>query len=217
MRNKSYYYFGRNCIMNTGNVQGVYAGMVLFMVAMIYLIRNVGQFAIFLFVLVACFVFTIGLKAAVLEGDRSLNEKDIADIALNCVIAVFSIVGTTMAFISQRPLISRAFENTVGYKWISLFNGLSDIMNGVFQGTANQDYSIIATQLFDDNLDMNTLNSVASKFSGVSVNPNLVDIKPLQTVIKNKHSVSEATLTSLAAIVAFYISYLPVWKPWIRA
>ncbi len=211
--------------MNTGSVQGVYAGMVLFMVAIIYWIRNVGQFAIFLFVLVACFVFTIGLKAAVLEGDRSLNEKDIADIALNCVIAVFSIVGTTMAFISQRLLISRAFENTVGYKWISLFNGLSDIMNGnpekkivgVFQGTANQDYSIIATQLFDDNLDMNTLNSVASKFSGVSVNPNLVDIEPLQKVIKNKHSVSEATLTSLAAIVAFYISYLPVWKPWIRA
>ena len=180
----------------------------------IYVPESICTMVVFVFIIIACIAFTIGIKAIVLEGDRNLNEKDIGDIVFNGLIAVLSVVGTMMAFISQRPLIGRAFENTVGYKWIDMF-GLSDAINGVFQGNPGYNYNIIATQLFDDQMTSENLNNVASLFSGVTVLQN-AQIEPLQVLIKKKRIISEATLTSLAAIIAFYISYLPVWKPWIR-
>lgn len=211
--------------MNTSNVQGIFAGMVIFIVICIFglyvfLPSDYVSISVFVFVLVACIAFTIGLKAIVLENDRSLNEKDVGDIVLNASIAVLSIVGTMLAFISQRPLIGRAFENTVGYKWIEMFSGLTEVMNSVFQGSPGYDYNILATQLFDDQLTDNQktveqLNAVAAMFNGVTVNSG-ANLEQLQAVITKKRIISEATLTSLATIIAFYISYLPVWKPWIR-
>lgn len=205
--------------MNTQNVQGIFAGLTIFMVISIFMLyiyvpESIRTIVVFIFIIIACIAFTIGIKAIVIEDDRSLNEKDIGDIVLNGLLAVFSVVGTMMAFISQRPLIGRAFENTVGYKWIEMF-GLNDAINGVFTGNSGYNYNIIATQLFDDQMTSENLNSVASMFSGVSVVPN-AQTEPLQKLIAKKRIVSEATLISLATIIAFYISYLPVWKPWIR-
>ena len=212
--------------MNTGNIQGIFAGMVILMVVIIFgiclLIPNNYRMSVaFIAAFLGCIGFTIGLKSIVLEGDRNLNEKDVIDIIINGTISGLAVIGTMVLYISQRPLISRAFENTVGYKWISWFSGLSGVINNVFTGPQGQDYSIIATQLFDDQFtdspdnNKSLLKNVASMFSGVSVkeNPNIDDLKKL---ITKKHQVSEATLISLAAIIAFYISYLPVWKPWIR-
>ena len=198
--------------MNTGKVQGVFAGMVLFMIGCIFLmvLTRMNELLILAIIFGMCIAFTIGLKSLVLEDDRNINEKDVGDIALNATIAVLSIVGTTIAFILQRPLIGRAFENTVGYKWISW----DEAIDKVFVTTPGYDYSIIATQLFDDQMDV---DKVASMFSGITVKP-----KPdrntelLEKLVAKKHNISKATLISLAAVVAFYISYLPVWKPWIR-
>jgi hypothetical protein len=211
--------------MNTGNIQGIFAGMVIFMIAIIFgicllITDNKRIFLAFIAAFLGCIGFTIGLKSAVLEGDRNLNEKDVIDIIINGTISGLAVIGTMVLYISQRPLISRAFENTVGYKWISFF-GLSDTMNSVFTGPQGQDYSIIATQLFDDqftadnNNNISLLKNVASMFSGVELNKSANNDK-LKDLITKKHQVSEATLISLAAIIAFYISYLPVWKPWIR-
>lgn len=196
--------------MNTGKVQGVFAGMVLFMIGCIFLmvLTRMNELLILAIIFGACIAFTIGLKAMVLEDDRNINEKDVGDIALNATIAVLSIVGTTMAFILQRPLIGRAFENTVGYKWISW----DEAINNVFVTTPGYDYSIIATQLFDDQMDV---DKVASMFSGITVKPDR-NTELLEKLVAKKHNISKATLISLAAVVAFYISYLPVWKPWIR-
>ena len=97
----------------------------------------------------------------------------------------------------------------------------SGVINSVFTGPQGQDYSIIATQLFDDQFtdsqdnNKSLLKNVASMFSGVELNKS-ANIDKLKDLITTKHQVSEATLISLAAIIAFYISYLPVWKPWIR-
>ncbi len=197
--------------MNTGKVQGVFAGMVIFLIVCIFgliLIASLNELFILAFVFVACIAFTIGLKAMVLEDDRNINEKDVGDIALNATIAVLSIVGSTIALIMQKPLIGRAFENTVGYKWINW----NEAINNVFVTTPGYDYSIIATQLFDDQMDV---NKVASMFSGITVKPDR-NTELLEQLVTKKHNISKATLISLATVVAFYISYLPVWKPWIR-
>jgi hypothetical protein len=196
--------------MNTGKVQGVFAGMVLFMIGCIFLmvLTRMNELLILAIIFGACIAFTIGLKAMVLEDDRNINEKDVGDIALNATIAVLSIVGSTMALIMQRPLIGRAFENTVGYKWINW----NEAINNVFVTTPGYDYSIIATQLFDDQMDV---NKVASMFSGITVQPK-PNTELLEQLVTKKHNISKATLISLATVVAFYISYLPVWKPWIR-
>ncbi len=200
--------------MDTGKVQGVFAGMVLFMIVCIFGMVSIRMNELFILAIIfgACIAFTIGLKAMVLEDDRNINEKDVGDIALNATIAVLSIVGTTMAFILQKPLIGRAFENTVGYKWINWFHPLNEAIDKVFVTTPGYDYSIIATQLFDDQMDV---NKVASMFSGLAVKPS-PDTGLLQDLVAKKHVISKATLISLATVVAFYISYLPVWKPWIR-
>ena len=206
--------------MNTSHIQGIFAGMIIFMVICIFglyaiLPSDYASIGIFVFVLIACIAFTIGLKAIVLEDDRKLNEKDVSDIVLNASIAVLSIVGTMLAFISQRPLIGRAFENTIGYKWIDMFSGLSEAINGVFEGSPGYNYNILATQLYDDQISLDQLNNVASMFNGVKVKDG-ANLEPLQSIITKKRIISEATLTSLATVIAFYISYLPVWKPWIR-
>jgi hypothetical protein len=59
------------------------------------------------------------------------------------------------------------------------------------------------------------VNKVASMFSGITVKPT-PNTELLEKLVAKKHNISKATLISLAAVVAFYISYLPVWKPWIR-
>lgn len=205
--------------MNTRDIQGIFAGFTIFMVLCIFVLylyvpEYIRTVTVFVFILVACIAFTIGIKAIVLEGDRSLNEKDIGDIVLNGFIAVFGVVGTMFVFIMQRPLVGRAFENTIGYKWIDMF-GLSEAINGVYQGNPGYNYNIIATQLFDDQMTVDNLKNVASMFSGVNVKEN-AQIEPLQELITKKRIISEATLVSLATTIAFYISYLPVWKPWIR-
>ena len=76
------------------------------------------------------------------------------------------------------------------------------------------------TQVFDDNdrtqFDDN-LREQASKFKDVSVNTSdKSNMNELYELVKRKHSISEATLVSLATIVALYTCFLPIKYPWIR-
>jgi hypothetical protein len=167
-----------------------------------------------------CISISFAVKGMVLAGDRDMNTKDVTDILVNNSISVLVIVGLTVAFISNNNVVGRAFENTVGYMWISWFNGLSDVVKQVFTGSPNYNYNIIVTQLFDciepngqKQID-NYLTPENFPFKEVTINRAAIDT--LKELVTKKRHVSEATLISLATIVAAYIGYLPIVKPWVR-
>jgi hypothetical protein len=61
------------------------------------------------------------------------------------------IIGITVLTINNLPLMMRTFENTFGYWWIG-GDKLKKITQKVFGGDGNyNDYSIITTQLFEEN------------------------------------------------------------------
>lgn len=177
-----------------------------------------------------CISMSFAIKGMVLAGDRDMNTKDVTDILVNNSISVLVIVGLTVALISNNNVIGRAFENTVGYTWILWFNKLSDVVKNVFssEGGANYNYNIIVTQLFDclepngqKQVD-NYLTDANFPFKDVTINREAMDtnnkpwIDTLKDLVTKKRLVSEATLISLATIVAAYIGYLPIVKPWVR-
>lgn len=177
-------------------------------------------------ILVVVFIFTIisslAIKSIVLSGDRDININDFGNISLTSFISVFLIVGSTILSSRSMPIIGRAFENTVGYWWIKTFGDLSTVTKDIFTNTNNTDYdyNLIVTQVFDDNdrtLFDDNLREQASKFNDVTVNTGDKDnMDELYKLVKRKHSISEATLVSLATIVALYTCFLPIKYPWIR-
>ena len=61
------------------------------------------------------------------------------------------IIGITLMTITNLPLMMRTFENTIGYWWIS-GDKLQKLTQKLFGGNGNyNDYSIISTQLFEEN------------------------------------------------------------------
>jgi len=177
-------------------------------------------------ILVVVFIFTIisslVIKSIVLSGDRDININDFGNISLTSFISVFLIVGSTILSSRSMPIIGRAFENTVGYFWIKTFGGLSEITKTIFinPNSTEYDYNLIVTQVFDDNdrtlFDTN-LREQASRFKDVTVNiSDTSNMQKLYELVKRKHSISEATLVSLATIVALYTCFLPIKYPWIR-
>ena len=176
-------------------------------------------------ILVVVFIFTIisslVIKAIVLSGDRDININDFGNISLTSFISVFLIVGSTILSSRSMPIIGRAFENTIGYWWIKTFGDLSAVTKTIFTNPdTDYDYNLIVTQVFDDNdrtqFD-NNLREQTSKFKDVTVNTeDTSNMQKLYELVKRKHSISEATLVSLATIVALYTCFLPIKYPWIR-
>ena len=175
-------------------------------------------------ILFVAFCFTVAssfaVKASVLSGDRQINLNEVGDIFLTSFISVFIIVGSTILSSRTMPIIGRAFENTFGYWWIQ--GRLSEITKTIFTNPndTNYDYNLIITQVFDDSdqtqFDKNLVEQ-ASKFKDVSVNTGDKDnMDELYKLVKKKHSISEATLVSLATIVALYTCFLPIKYPWVR-
>lgn len=175
-------------------------------------------------ILFVAFCFTVAssfaVKASVLSGDRKINLNEVGDIFLTSFISVFIIVGSTILSSRTMPIIGRAFENTIGYWWIK--GHLSKITKTIFTNPndTNYDYNLIITQVFDDSdqtqFDKNLVEQ-ASKFKDVSVNTGDKDnMDELYKLVKKKHSISEATLVSLATIVALYTCFLPINYPWVR-
>lgn len=130
------------------------------------------------------------------------------------------------------PLMIRSFENTFGYWWIK-GKSLSETTEKLFSNQNYNDYSIIATQLFEENykyyltcmnknykadpdaINLNRFKNVFlddKYFDGDKLKLDATDkenelFKLLKMVIRKRH-ISEATWISLATVFTMYASYL---------
>jgi hypothetical protein len=217
----------KNKKMSSSEVLGVFIAFLVFTIGVIFLYynyRSIDSTMSGFVILFIVFCFTVAssfaVKASVLSGDRKINLNEVGDIFLTSFISVFIIVGSTILSSRRMPIIGRAFENTFGYWWIQ--GRLSEITKTIFTtpNDTGYDYNLIITQVFDDNdrtqFD-NNLREQASKFKDVSVNTSdKSNVDKLYELVKEKHSISEATLVSLATIVALYTCFLPIKYPWVR-
>ena len=190
-------------------ITGLFFGLIFFVCAIILFITavfKINSLLLLLIIWILVFFSAIILKAVMISGDRELENKDWRDISLSTLIAVFLIVGPTL-LLAQPTIIGRAFENTVGYWWIS--SDLTDATNKVFRNNANANYNynIIATQLFSDNFDtyLENMNTPDNPFKGITVNPE-ANVGTLRKLVAKKYNVSKGVLASLATIVALYTS-----------
>jgi hypothetical protein len=209
--------------MDTGVITGLFIGIMIFIIITIFVATmfGVGQISLFFIILILVFVSIIGIKAAVLSGKRDINTKDLADIAVSTIISVSLVVGSTMMASSKIEIISRAFENTLGYWWINN-DTLAQEMANVFNKPAELNINLIITQMFttDDKKEFDNYIqnfNVAQQFSGVTVKENDVDTTNLyDNFVVKKNLISKATVASLATIIAMYTSYMPITTPWIN-
>lgn len=209
--------------MDTGVITGLFIGIMIFIIITIFVATmfGVGQITLFFIILILVFVSIIGIKAAVLSGKRDINTKDLADIAVSTIISVSLVVGSTMMASSKIEIISRAFENTLGYWWINN-DTLAQEMANVFNKPAELNINLIITQMFttDDKKEFDNYIqnfNVAQQFSGVTVKENDVDTTNLyDNFVVKKNLISKATVASLATIIAMYTSYMPITTPWIN-
>ena len=110
------------------------------------------------------------------------------------------------------PIIGRAFENTVGYFFINN-DDLSQLMSKIFksQSGTTYDYNVLITQMFDDTSPGNYLDKTTMKDIVKQDNePSESNLKELSAFVSKKHSISEATIVSLATIVSSLICFLPI-------
>lgn len=217
----------KNKKMSSSEVSGVFIAFLvttIFGIFLYYRFVSIDSIMSGFGILFVAFCFTIAssfaVKASVLSGDRQINLNEVGDIFLTSFISVFIIVGSTILASRRMPIIGRAFENTFGYWWIQ--GHLSEITKTIFinPNSTEYDYNLIITQVFDDKaqdqFDKNLVEQ-ASKFKDVSVNTSdKSNMNELYELVKKKHSISEATLVSLATIVALYTCFLPIKYPWVR-
>jgi hypothetical protein len=175
-------------------------------------------FLVLIWVIMA--ILAIILKSIVLSGDREINNKDAGNIFLSSFLSTMLIIGSTMLSINYVPIVGRAFENTVGY-WRINNDELSNALNAVFNNKTGQNINLIATQLFYDTDIQNFYNNISKITQFSNVEPNIssisvddIKIITLYEIILSKKNISEATVVSLAAIAAFYSSYVPIINPW---
>jgi len=192
----------------------------LILVAIVFGINNKMHSILFLIIIwIVIAILAIVLKSIVLSGDREINSKEVIDISLSSFLSTLLIIGSMMLTINYVPIVSRAFENTVGY-WFINNEELANALSNVFTKPSELDINLIATQLFyDENIDNFYANiKGVTQFTGVTppVTFNDTSIRALYGIILNKHNKSKATLASLATIAAFYTSYLPIKNPWIN-
>lgn len=176
------------------------------------------------------------LFGALLVFQMSIGETpDMANLAWSLIRVGLPIIGFTMIVIYNLPLMLRAFENTFGYAWISVFRNLQTTANALFEKgdgvDSYNDYSVIATQLYEENypaylMSMRKENNGISRFKDVFLksdyltNPgsklNLmskINEKPnpvyeMLKLVVEKRYISEASWLSLAALLTMYSTYL---------
>ena len=217
----------KNKKMSSSEVSGVFIAFLvttIFGIFLYYRFVSIDSIMSGFGILFVAFCFTaassLAVKASVLSGDRNININDFGNIFLTSFISVFIIVGSTILSSRSMPIIGRAFENTFGYWWIQ--GDLSAVTKDIFinPNSTEYDYNLIITQVFDDKAQdqfYNNLVEQASKFKDVTVNTDDKDnMETLYKLVKRKHSISEATLVSLATIVALYTCFLPIKYPWVR-
>jgi hypothetical protein len=213
--------------ISSSEVSGIFVAFLVTTIFVIFLYYSfvsidstISGFGILFVVFIFTIISSLVIKSIVLSGDRDININDFGNISLTSFISVFLIVGSTVLSSKSLPIIGRSFENTVGYWWIQ--GRLSEITKTIFTNPndTNYDYNLIITQVFDDKAQdqfYNNLVEQASKFKDVTVNTDDKDnMETLYKLVKRKHSISEATLVSLATIVALYTCFLPIKYPWIR-
>jgi hypothetical protein len=191
-------------------ITGLFFGLIIFVCAIILFLTAVLKInSLLLLVIIWILVFfsMIILKSVM---DKELENKDWRDISLSTLISVFLIVGPTL-LLAQPTIIGRAFENTVGYWWIS--SDLTEATNAVFSSEANYNYNVIATQLFSDNFDeylgKMTPNNELNPFKGITASIDSAEL--LRELVAKKYNVSKGVLASLATIIALYTSKLSVY------
>ena len=215
--------------ISSSEVSGIFVAFLITTIFVIFLYYSfvsidstMSGFGILFVVFIFTIISSLVIKSIVLSGDRDININDFGNISLTSFISVFLIVGSTVLSSKSLPIIGRSFENTVGYWWIKTFGDLSTVTKNIFinPNSTEYDYNLIITQVFDDNDQTqfdNNLREQASKFKDVTVNTSdKINMETLYELVKRKHSISEATLVSLATIVALYTCFLPIKYPWIR-
>lgn len=94
-------------------------------------------------------ICSVIFKALVLKTD--MTKKHTLSIITSVLTVGVPILGITMLTIGNLPLMMRSFENTFGFAWI---NGepLKKLTQDIFGSENNyNDYSVITTQLFEEN------------------------------------------------------------------
>ena len=221
--------------ISSAGISAIFGAFVVFTIFVIFLYYNFitelsigtggGTLGI---VFTLMFVSVIGIKSIVMPSKKPPSLNDVGDIFLRSFISVLLIVAPALLAARVVPIVGRSFENTAGYFWIKLFGGLKDVANNVFQSNGMyEDHSIIVTQLTDDKTQFDTYlggmtSPDSSPFKGVTADfitgyTTESPIYKLYELVVKKHSISEATLVSLATIVAMYTCFLPIKYPWIRA
>lgn len=103
---------------------------------------------IIVIILVIAFVSVL-FKGLVLKND--ITKSNVIKVLMSVLTIGLPIIGITVLTINNLPLMMRTFENTFGYWWIG-GDKLKKITQNVFGGDGNyNDYSIITTQLFEEN------------------------------------------------------------------
>lgn len=94
-------------------------------------------------------LFLVIFKGAVIKSD--MDRKTVMGVISSVLTIGLPVIGITMLTIENLPLMMRSFENTFGFSWIR-GDALKDTTQKMFGGNGNyNDYSIIATQLFEEN------------------------------------------------------------------
>jgi hypothetical protein len=100
-------------------------------------------------ILMVIIFLLVVFKGAIMKTD--MNKKMVLSIASTVLTIGLPVLAITLMTIENLPLMMRTFENTFGFSWI---NGkpLRELSQRLFGGNGNyNDYSIITTQLFEEN------------------------------------------------------------------
>jgi hypothetical protein len=107
--------------------------------------KGLMRIAIICGVIILCIIV---FKAGVLK--KNVRSKEALDILSTVAVITVPIVGITMMTIENLPLMMRTFENTIGYFFIK-GSDLSECTTKLFQQGNYNDYSVVITQLFEEN------------------------------------------------------------------
>ena len=105
--------------------------------------------AIIAIILAVISFLLVVFKGAIMKTD--IKQKNVISIVTSVVTIGLPIMAITLLTIENLPLMMRTFENTFGFSWIG-GKKLKELTQKIFGGNGNyNDYSIISTQLFEEN------------------------------------------------------------------
>ena len=104
---------------------------------------------LFIAIILAVISFILVIfKGAIMKTD--IKQKTVISVVTSVVTIGLPILAITLLTIENLPLMMRSFENTFGYSWIS-GKKLRELSQKIFGNGNYNDYSIITTQLFEEN------------------------------------------------------------------